>query len=421
MNSLSENHSDVLIIGGGAIGLACAHELVKSGCTVRIIEKATVGAGASHGNCGLVFVSDLPPLCVPGVIGHELMRTLQGTSPLTIKPRLDPSLAGWLLRFAAHCTARHRRHAMRARERLLHLSDNLLKELITDEQFDCEYAQRGVLMAFMDPRALEGYAATNRLLAPFGLAADYYDRQAVQALEPALCDRVCGGWLHPRDSHLRPAWLVAAWHRKLRREGVRFVENCPLEHLEIRGAEAVAARTPTGRFTADQFVLAAGAWSPRIGRQLGLRLPIQPGKGYSITMQRPAMSVSRPCYLVERSVVVTPWPSGYRLGGTMEFAGFDDRLTEKRLAHITRSAAAYLKTPVGEQVVERWTGLRPMTPDDLPVIDRARTPRNLLVATGHGMLGISMATGTGRLITDLVLGRPPAVDPSPYSMGRFGP
>ncbi|MEE4111413.1 MAG: FAD-dependent oxidoreductase, partial [Desulfobacteraceae bacterium] len=331
MNTSTSGHSDILVVGGGVIGLACAYYLARAGQSVRIIEQERMGAGASHGNCGLIFVSDLPPLCAPGAIGHELIRTLRGTSPLYIKPRPDLALALWLLRFAANCNRRHLHHAIKARDAILRASGELFSDLFADEDLACDFERRGVLMAYTDPATMLGYQKTNRLLEPFGLAATFCDRDAIHQIEPALNERVCGGWHHRADSHLRPEMLMTAWTRAARDRGVRIDEGCRLEHFDTRNGLVRGARTSTGRFTADQFVLAAGAWAPAIGRQLGVRIPVQPGKGYSITMDRPAVCPAIPCYLVERNTVVTPWQSGYRLGGTMEFSGFDDQLNERRL------------------------------------------------------------------------------------------
>ena len=420
MSHNTSNHSDILVVGGGVIGLACAYYLARSGRSVRIIEQESMGAGASHGNCGLIFVSDLPPLCVPGAIRHELIRTLRGISPLVIKPRPDLSLAFWLLRFAANCNPRHLTHAIKARDAILRVSGKLFTDLFSDEDLPCDFDQRGVLMAFTDPASMQGYAKTNRLLESFGLAATFHDRKEIRQIEPALNDRVCGGWYHRADSHLRPELLMAAWTRAAREHGVMIDEGCRLERFDTQNNIVNGARTSKGRFTADQFILAAGAWTPVIGRQLNLRIPVQAGKGYSITMDRPAVCPQIPCYLYERNVVVTPWRSGYRLGGTMEFSGFDHHLNEGRLNNLETSAALYLQTPVGRRVTERWTGLRPMSVDDLPIIGHAPNLGNLYVATGHGMLGLSTATGTGRLVADMILGRKPMFDPAPFSMGRFG-
>jgi len=412
-------HSDILVIGGGVIGLACAHYLARSGKSVRIIEQDKVGSGASHGNCGLIFISDLPPLCVPGAIRTEMLRTLKRTSPLYIKPRPDLSLALWLLRFAANCTVRQRDRAIRARKAILGVSAELFADLFDKENLACDFDRRGVLMVFTDSSAMRSYIHTNRLLEPFGMAAEFLDRSAAHALEPALSPRVCGAWHHRTDSHLRPELLVSAWERSVRRKGVAIEETCRLERLGTRNGRIAAAQTTKGVFTADQYVLSAGAWAPVIGRQIGLNLPVQPGKGYSITMDRPAECPEIPCYLYEPNVVVTPWKSGYRLGGTMEFSGFDTSLNQKRLAKLEQAAAGYLKTPLGKRVIEQWSGLRPMCTDDLPIIDRAPTLDNLYIATGHGMLGLTTATGTGRLIADMILGRRPALDPAPFSIKRF--
>ena len=420
MNHHASSHSDILVAGGGVIGLACAYYLSRAGRSVRIIEKETIGAGASHGNCGLIFVSDLPPLCSPGAIGQELLRTIQGTSPLYIKPRPDLALAFWLLRFAAKCNARHRDHAIKARDAILRASGELFNDLFKDETLNCDFERQGVLMAFIEPATMTGYEKTNRLLEPFGLDAEFLDRRAIRKIEPALGDQVCGGWYHRADSHLRPELLMTAWTSAVRRYHVEINEGCRLESFEVTNGTITGVRTNRGRYTADQIVLATGAWTPDLGRRLGIHIPVQPGKGYSVTMQRSSDCPRIPCYLYERNVVVTPWKSGFRLGGTMEFSGFDDHLNEKRLGNIERSAALYLKTPLGRRVTERWTGLRPMSVDDLPIIDRMPKMNNLYLATGHGMLGLSTATGTGRLIADMILGQRPPFDPRPFSIRRFG-
>lgn len=419
LNPGSSHHSDILVVGGGVIGLACAYYLNRCEHSVRILEQETVGAGASHGNCGLIYVSDLPPLCAPGAIGQELIRTLRGTSPLYIAPRPDLALALWLLRFAGNCHPRHLQRAITAREALLRTSNALFADLFSRERLECDFQQKGVLMAFTDPAALDRYAATNRLMEPYGLSATRHDRDEIRQIEPALNDRVCGGWYHRADSHLRPETFVAAWARAARGKGVQIGEKCRVESFELHRGRVGAVRTTAGRFTADQFILAAGAWSPAIARQLGLRIPVQPGKGYSITMARPAACPGVPCYLAERNVVATPWQSGYRLGGTMEFSGFNQQLNQRRLDNLVSSAARYLQTPVGRPEIERWAGLRPMSPDDLPIIGRAPNLDNLTIATGHGMLGLSTATGTGRLVADLICGRRPICDPKPFSIQRF--
>ena len=335
-------NDDVLVVGGGVIGLACAHYLRQAGRAVRVIEQGAVGAGASHGNCGLVFTSDLVPLCVPGAVRQEILGLLRRTSPLSIKPTLDMGRISWLLRFAGMCRADHVRHAIRARAAILKSSEHLFEALLGPGGLTAEYEKRGVLLVYRSEAAMRGYAAVNDLLRPHGVAAEALIGKALLDVEPALREDVYGAWYHRTDSHLRPDKLLASWKQALARSGVVIEEDCRLERFRCAGGCIDAAVTNRGEYAARDFVLAAGAWSAPVAAQLGLKLPMQPGKGYSITMARPAVCPQIPCYLHERRVVATPWPSGYRLGGTMEFSGFSTALDPRRLAALT--AAARLRT-----------------------------------------------------------------------------
>jgi D-amino-acid dehydrogenase len=199
-----------------------------------------------------------------------------------------------------------------------------------------------------------------------------------------------------------------------------FREQCPLQDLVRDQGRAVAARTPQGDLPADVFVVATGAWTPLLARVFGCRIPIQPGKGYSMTMPRPAVCPNLPLLFPEHRVAVTPMLSGYRLGSIMEFAGYDNTIDPRRLALLTSGAAHYLREPSCEPVLERWTGWRPMTYDSLPIIDRVPGLANVFLAAGHNMLGLSMAPATGKLVAELVNGVTPHLKPEPYSVRRFG-
>ena len=412
-------HSDVLVIGGGVIGLACAHYLSRAGRSVRILEQAKIGSGASPGNCGLVFVSDLVPLCVPGAVRKELFTMLHRNSPLYIKPSFDLGRMLWLLRFGRQCRDKHVRHAIRARASILTSSNLLFAELLSGGAIEAEYGQRGVLLVYRTEAAMQAYEWVNSQLKPYGLAAEAMVGKALLDFEPALREDVFGAWHHRADCHLRPDRLLASWRQSLLRAGVAIEEDCGLSRFRPSGDRIEAAVTGRDEFSADTYVLAAGAWSAALAGQLGLKLPIQPGKGYSITMGRPEVCPATPCYLYERRVVATPWPSGYRLGGTMEFCGFDLELNAERLNALKTAAGEYLKDPVGTPVVEEWAGLRPMTYDDLPVIGRAPRFRNLILATGHGMLGVTTAPATGKLVAEFACGVPPHLDPRPFDPARF--
>jgi len=267
---------------------------------------------------------------------------------------------------------------------------------------------------------MEHYAETDRLLREhFNVAATRYDRPALTALEPALKDGLAGGWHYTNDAHLRPDRLLASWRELLESRGVAFRENCSLAGFPCTGRKADAVETAHGRLPADAVVVATGAWTPLLNRHLGCRVPIQPGKGYSITMPRPAVCPVVPMLFEEHRVGVTPMPSGYRLGSTMEFAGYDTSLRRERLDLLRAGAAHYLREPTAEPVEEEWWGWRPMIYDGKPIIDRSPAFDNVLIAAGHGMLGLSMAPATGKLVAEMLGGATPHIDPVPYAAERF--
>lgn len=416
--NLPKNH-EILVVGGGVIGIACAYYLARAGRQVCLIDQDRIGAGASHGNCGLVFSSHLVPLCVPGVVRKEMKRVLGHRSPLYIKPTLDITRLLWFIRFASKCTHQHVAYCLSARDSILRSSVHLYNQLFELEALEADYEKKGVLMVYKTEQEMSRYEATNRLLEPFGLQAQPVIGDDLRNLEPALRNDVYGAWYHRDDSHLRPDKLLDSWKQLVLQSGVSVVENCRLAGFHVNHGRIESAQTSRGEFTAEHYVLAAGAWSAQIGKELKLSLPVQPGKGYSITMARPEICPQIPCYLHERSVVATPWGSGYRLGGTMEFSGLNEKIVSIRLQNLKTAAREYLLDPIGNPVLEEWAGLRPMTYDDLPLIGRGSRLGNLFLATGHGMLGIAMAPGTGKLVAELITGAQPHIDPSPFAIQRF--
>ncbi|MGD8723201.1 MAG: FAD-dependent oxidoreductase, partial [Desulfobacterales bacterium] len=298
-------------------------------------------------------------------------------------------------------------------------SISLLDTLLKKEQIECDWEEKGVLMVFKSQSEMQKYGQTNNLMKPYGLEAVPLIGDELFDLEPALGKDIYGAWLHEKDSHLRPDKLLSAWRQVLLKMGVAVEENCRLEALIASDRQIQNAQTTDGPYSADTYVLATGVWTPQLTRHLKLNLPVQPGKGYSLTMPRPEVCPAIPCYFNERSVIATPWKSGFRLGGTMEFSGFNFDLLARRLKNLTAAAREYLKTPIGEPVMEEWVGMRPMVYDDLPIIDRAPHHHNLVLATGHGMQGLSMATSTGKLVSEIVTGRKPHIDPTPFTIRRF--
>lgn len=416
---MSGSRNDVLILGGGVIGLASALLLLRAGRSVTVLEQNLVGSGASHGNCGTITPSHLP-LHAPGTLAKGLKWMLKPDAPLRIKPSLDPALLAWLLRFARNCNAEAFRATAVTKARLLLASRARLALLVRDETLRCEFEDSGTMYVYRDARSFEKAAADAALLAELGVPCVSFDGAAIRAKEPALNDAVVGGHWHPEDARLRPNAYVAELARAVRGLGGVIREQTRIEGLKVERGRVAAVATTQGEFVGDDVVFALGAWSPKLGRTLGLKLPIQPGKGYSITYTRPGRAPVIPLVLKECSVCVTSWASGYRLGSTMEFAGYDSSLNRRRLDALARGAAEYLVEPVGPAIEEEWYGWRPMTPDDLPIIGRAPGLENLLLATGHGMLGVSLSAITAQLVSELVTGRAPSLDLAPYAATRFG-
>jgi D-amino-acid dehydrogenase len=418
----------VLIVGGGLIGMASAWYLARDGWRITVIDRGRIGGACSFGNCGLVCPSHVLPLTEPAALRGALKALVTPDGPFRIKPRFDPALWKWLARFALRCNTVDMLDAARAIQPLLISSMMEYEQLIGQEGLQCEWQKKGLLFAYASTGALDSYDETNRILAEaFDEPATKLDAAGACQLEPALKKSVAGAWYYEHDAHLRPDRLVQSWRTRLEEQGVQFVEECEL--LDLRGAAgssgaagaAVSAQTSRGDLSADRFLIATGAWTTRFGQLIGHVVPIEPGKGYSLTLSLPQGAPRIPLIFPEHRVAVTPLESGLRLGSIMEFAGYDESVRPERLQLLRSGAAPYLDLPetLGEPIMEPWFGWRPMTYDSLPIIDRAPRWENVWVAAGHNMLGLSMAPATGRLVSELFADRQPHLDVYPYRLDRL--
>ena len=416
-----EQRDDVVVVGAGVVGLATALALLEDGRAVRVIEARRIGSGSSHGNCGTITPSHAPPLAAPGRVGEALRMMLRPDAPLYVRPRVDPRLWRWLWRFAGRCNVRDWEASARAKSLLLNDSRTRLCEWISRYGLDCEFAESGEDYVFRSPAAFEHGQRELDLLRELGVDVEVIDGPAFDAQEPAVLPGTAGAIRFRGDAVLRPDRYVDELARVVRARGGRIDEECALQRLDESAAGA-ALHTSAGVLHAREVVVAAGAWSPNLARAIDapwLAGAMQPGKGYSITYDPPPLVPRRPLVLRDWSVCVTNWPSGFRLGSTMEFSGFDARLRPRRLAALERAARASLREPAGPVVRERWCGWRPMSCDDVPIIGRLPGHRSTWLATGHGMMGVGMSAGTGQLVADLLAGREPAVDPSAFDPGRL--
>jgi D-amino-acid dehydrogenase len=310
-------------------------------------------------------------------------------------------------------------HERQYQYRFLQRSSTLLPQVLAAEGIGCEYAAAGNLYVYHDRRTLAHDRREIEWLARLGIAAEALPGARVQAMEPALLPGVVGGILHVNDAQLRPDRLIDGLAHRVRECGGVIETGAAINGFRCASGRIDAVLTARGGFSGARVLMALGAWTPQVALKLGLKVPIQPGKGYSITMSRPDPCPRRALVLHEPSVCVTAWDSGYRLGSTMEFSGYDERLNRTRLDALRRGAAAYLRAPLGGELREEWWGWRPMCVDEIPLIGPVKRWNNLLLATGHGMLGVSMSAATAELVGSLVAGEPPMLDALAYSPMRF--
>lgn len=409
-----------IIIGGGLVGCASAYYLCHEGWKVTLLERQRVGSGASHGNCGYVCPSHAMPLSGPGVVAHTLPSLFKRDAPLSIPARFDPGLWKWLLQFAQQCSIDRMILAATGRNALLSSSMSLYREIVRKESIDCEWSDRGLLLVYKSGKDFEGYVETAALLKrEFEIDAVAYPGEAVKELEPSLKSGMAGGWHFPGDAHVRPDKLLTGLKRAIERRGGEIREGAEVLALRREGNRVASVETSRGSLGADLVVLATGAEAPKFDGVIGCRLPIQPGKGYSLTMQRLKNQPTIPMIFEEHHVAVTPLELGFRVGSTMEFTGYDRSINPKRVALLRKSAADHLEEPLPVTVEEEWVGWRPMSVDGLPCIGRAPAASNLIVAAGNGMIGLATAPATGKLVAEIASGHTPHIDATPYSLSRF--
>ncbi len=411
---------DVLVIGGGIIGVATAYYLAREGARVTLVERETVAAGSSYGNAGLVTPSESPPLPSPAALKKGVRWLFDPTSPLYIKPRPDPELLKWLWRFRGACTEVAFRRGMGPLHKLSARSVILYRALVEEEGIEAPFEQRGLLMVYRTPQGLEEGQQWAEAVRALGIEPEVWSAEQVRQRVSCARPEIVGGIYYREDAHMEPANFVRQLAERARARGVTLQEHTEVLDLEVKGNAVRRVVTTRGTCAPDQVVLAAGAWAPVVARKVGLRLPIQAAKGYSITVQRPNGYPELPLILDEAKVAVTPMGPWLRFAGTLELAGLDLSVNPVRVKAIQRAVSQYLAlSPEEEPLVELWRGLRPCTPDGLPIIGRVPHLPNLIVAAGHCMLGISQGPATGKLVADLVLGHEPDIDPTPYRVDRF--
>jgi D-amino-acid dehydrogenase len=408
--------ADVLVIGAGVVGVSAAHFLSARGRKVTVVDQGAVGSGCSHGNAGLIVPSHSIPMAAPGMIAKGMKWMFSPDSPFYIKFRWSLELFSWLLKFRGACREETMRRAIPVLRELHRASAALYRELAGPA---CSYGRRGLLLVYRSEEGLDEGRHEARLLREHGLASEELDVAAARTRVPRLKEGVRGAIHFPEDAHLDPALFVRDLAAKAAAQGVEFLPGTGVIDFETSGRRVTAVRTSKGMIAADEIVLATGSWSPGVARSLGLRIPIQPAKGYSITMKSPTDPPALPMLLMEAKVGVTPMGPNLRLAGTLELAGLDLSINERRVEAIRRGTREYLEGIEGLPELEVWTGLRPCTPDGLPILGRPAAYDNLVLATGHAMVGLSLGPITGKLVAEIVSRETPSIDLALLAPDRF--
>ncbi len=409
----------VHIIGGGVVGLCAAWYLRKQGVDITIVDRTDLSDGTSHGNAGMIVPSHFVPLASPGVIRQGIRWMFSAKSPFFIRPRLDWELIKWIWTFYRACSERHVRQAMPVLLEFNQWSKRLYEELAADSALSFDYEEKGLMMLYRTQAQQGEEIEMAEMAQELGVRVDILDRDALKRLEPELSTTALGGIHFLEDAHLHPHRFMRQISDRLRADGVQFKLGQKVTGFDVLGGQVRAIRLESGEsLPTKQVLLAAGSWTPLLLKQLGLKLLLQPGKGYSMTTSKPPSCLRIPTILTEAKVAITPMGDELRIGGTLEISGLSHHISCSRVQGILESVPKYfpnLALP-NPRTTKVWHGFRPCTPDGLPYIGPHPKMGNLFVAAGHGMMGMSLGPATGKLISELVMQRRPSISPIPFQV-----
>jgi D-amino-acid dehydrogenase len=392
------------IIGGGIIGLSSAYYLSKAGHQVTIIEQSEMKDGCSYGNAGMIVPSHLIPLAAPGMISKGIRWMFNSNSPFYVKPRLSGDLIKWGYHFYKSATKEHVERSAPALKEISLLSKSMFKQLSTELPLNFGYHERGLLMLYQNRETEHEEMETAALANAHGIEAHIISAQEIQKLEPDVLVKVRGGIYFPGDAHVTPQLFVNQLKTYLKDKGVVIRDKTEVIDFVIESGKIESVKTANEELTFDEVVLATGSWSALVAAKLNLSLPMQAGKGYSFTLENIQKNTRIPSIFLEARVAVTPMGNTLRFGGTMEITGINHSISMNRVKGIVESIPKYypeMKVEMPKKA-EVWHGLRPCSPDGLPYIGRSKKIKNLVVATGHSMMGLSLGPGTGSLVKELV-------------------
>ncbi|MFT5779656.1 MAG: D-amino-acid dehydrogenase [Crocinitomicaceae bacterium] len=394
----------IVVVGGGIIGLFSAYYLVKSGHRVTIVDKDDLSDGCSHGNAGMIVPSHVIPMAAPGMISQGMKWMFSSKSPFYVRPRMSSSLFNWGMKFYRSASEEHVANSIPALRDLSLLSKDLFQDLAAETK-SFFYEEKGLLMLYCSDKMGHEEIETAKRAQNAGLEVDFLSKEAVKSVETGVVTNAIGGVHYKSDAHVYPNKLMAYLKQSLTDGGVNWQLNTQVTGINKSGDRILSLKTSKGSIEGDEFVIAGGAWSPEIAKKIGMKLSILPGKGYSFTLKNPAVRPVIPSILCEGKVAVTPMGNDLRFGGTLEITHTNDsRIRQSRVQGILETIHQFYPTMSIDPPVESdiWVGFRPCSPDGLPYIGKCNEASNLICATGHSMMGLSLGPATGKLVEELI-------------------
>ena len=411
----------IAIIGGGIIGLSCAYYLHKAGHRVTVYDDGNLKDNCSNINAGMIVPSHIIPLAAPGMIAKGIRWMFDSKSPFYVKPRLNGKLIKWGLKFYSYANKEHVAKSIPLLKEIGLLSKSLYQELNSQKIFDFGYQERGLMMLYKSKEIESEESEAAHLSNKNGVEAHRLSLSEIQKMEPDVEVNARGGIYFSGDAHLIPHLLITNLIHYLKKNGVTIQSNSKVIDFSTEKDKVKSLELAEDELNFDEYILAAGAWSGILSARLHIDLPMQGGKGYSFTLQNVNRNIHIPTLLLDGRVAVTPMGNDLRFGGTMEIDGTNLSVNMSRVKGITQTIPKFypdLDIPLPTQQ-EVWSGLRPCSPDGLPYIGRSKNYKNLIIGTGHSMMGISLGPATGKLISEIVDNKGLSMNIDAFNPERF--
>lgn len=408
----------VTVVGAGVIGMCVAAYLQRMGASVTVLDPIEPGRSCSFGNAGALSPASCVPVAMPGILKQVPKWLVDPKAPLVVRWSYLPWAASWLLRFIRASSTREVERNAAALSALLRPVFDCYEPLLKEAGAESLIRREGQLYVYETEAAYQADAFAWELRRRHGARIEVLSSQELRELEPNLAPLFTKGILLPEHGHcIDPFGLVQALADSVRRNGGTILAQRVLD-IEMDADRPRAVVTAAGRHAVDVLVVAAGAWSHQLARHFGHRVPLETQRGYHAMLRDPSCTPRRPIMWAEKRFMATPMQAGLRFAGTVELAGLDAPPDYQRASVLLEQGKRMFPSLSGGEV-SRWMGHRPCLPDSVPVIGPSPHVRNVYFAFGHGHLGLSTASTTGRLVAELVMGAKPFIDPAPYRIDRF--